>query len=116
MSFKNCHLIALAMALSGLVNCSEAFAAEFYDRATVVSSEPLISGNGDAPCADTNPGSATRDGSALTAMLAWDLTSCETDRPVIDGYRVFYEYDNQVFSTLVGEKPGLTIPIKINIH
>ena len=55
----------------------------------------------------------------LTAMLAWDLgVSCTIERrPAAgaSGYRVFYRWDDRVYSRVMATAPGATVPLKVRL-
>jgi hypothetical protein len=80
----------------------------------LTSSSVVMERNGD--CAPLKPvGDAD-----LVALLAWDLrTDCHTHRrevEVQDGYRVYYRWDERVYSVVMSEKPGPTIPLRVNVR
>jgi hypothetical protein len=56
----------------------------------------------------------------LAALLAWDLRAdCHTQRrkvEVQDGYRVYYRWDERVYSVVMTERPGPTIPLRVNVR
>jgi uncharacterized protein YcfJ len=55
----------------------------------------------------------------LSATLRWDLgISCATKRIAseqISGYRVFYRWDNRVYSQVMDRNPGTTIPLSVSL-
>ncbi len=56
----------------------------------------------------------------LSALLAWDLgLNCRTERiesSEVTGYRVFYRWDDRVYSQIMASAPGATIPLKVSIE
>jgi hypothetical protein len=56
---------------------------------------------------------------SLAQTLAWDLgLNCREevlDSGAITGYRVFYRWDDRVYSQVMASAPGATIPLKIRI-
>jgi hypothetical protein len=59
-------------------------------------------------------------GSSLAELLAWDLRAgCRTVRrtvDVVEGYRVYYEWDNRVYNAVMARPPADTIPLKVNLR
>ena len=57
---------------------------------------------------------------SLSATLAWDLNAyCHTEqRPVevVQGYRVYYEWDDRLFETVMTEEPAETIPLRVRVR
>ncbi|NIP13221.1 MAG: hypothetical protein GWM88_00155 [Pseudomonadales bacterium] len=70
----------------------------------------------DGDCAPVKPAGQAD----LVALLAWDLRAdCLTRRrevQVQDGYRVYYRWDERVYSVVMSERPGPTIPLRINVR
>jgi len=68
---------------------------------------------------DCEPAKPNGDAS-LAALLAWDLrVACRTTRreiDVVDGYRVYYEWDDRVYDTVMTRAPADTIPLRVNVH
>ena len=56
----------------------------------------------------------------LVAVLAWDLNAyCRIEQraaDVVQGYRVYYEWEDHVFETVMTEKPADTIPLRIKVN
>jgi hypothetical protein len=56
---------------------------------------------------------------SLSRILAWDLgLNCRTElvaSEAITGYRVFYRWDDRVYSQVMASRPGATIPLKVRI-
>ena len=106
-------LFTLILLLSG-----SAFSAEFYDKAEVIRTEPLTTIEHNRHLAyecfnkpDTND---------LVALLHWDFgsghCSVEETTETITGYRVYYRWDDQVFSHVMAEHPGGYIPVRVEIE
>ena len=55
----------------------------------------------------------------LTETLRWDLgVSCTSERipaTEISGYRVFYRWDNRVYSQVMDRRPGKTIALSVSL-
>jgi len=70
--------------------------------------------NGD--CAPVKPPHTTD----LMALIAWDLrtrcTRSEVVDEVITAFRVLYEWDGRRWQTLMQERPGDTIALKVTTH
>jgi hypothetical protein len=110
--------LSLAMlVISGLQSCT-AMAAEFYDKAEVVRYEPITRID---HARRVIPGCITNkpNNNQLMAVLRWDLSMSHCIETVADekitGYRVFYEWDEQLFSQVTHEIPGQTIPVHIKV-
>lgn len=70
----------------------------------------------DGDCAPVKPvGQAD-----LIDLLGWDLRpGCRTQRrevEVQEGYRVYYRWDDRVYSVVMSEMPGATIPLRVNVR
>ena len=85
--------------------------------APVLSAEPLErveeAWDETGDCAPARP----REGASIGALLHWDLRSgCQrtvTQRRVIDGWRVRYEWDARVHERTMAERPGATVPVRL---
>jgi hypothetical protein len=92
-------------------------AAEFIAEAEVIRSEPIFrvsQRRSLAPECAVKP--SERD---LVTLLNWDLgtgrcAAYQRDR-TITGYRVFYRWDDRVFSQEMQRKPGEWIPVSVRI-
>ena len=53
-------------------------------------------------------------------MLRWDpRADCRTvwrTEEYVDGWRVLYEGDDEVYTRVVDEKPGETVPLRLTLH
>lgn len=103
-------LLALTMA----VTASVAAAGELSVRAPVVDVEPIKAASTSVEyCAD-KPVNGT-----LSQILAWDLgLNCRVERvesSAITGYRVFYRWDDRVYSQVMAAAPGATIPLTVRL-
>lgn len=94
------------------------FSAEFYDTAEVIRNEPItrIEHNRHlAPECLTKP--ETDD---LVELLHWDLgtghCSIEETTETITGYRVYYQWDDRLFSQVMAEQPGSHIQLRITLE
>ncbi|MCZ6711883.1 MAG: hypothetical protein O7B25_16075 [Gammaproteobacteria bacterium] len=56
----------------------------------------------------------------LVALLSWDLRAdCRTVRreiDVVEGYRVYYEWDDRVYDAVMSRRPADTIPLRVNLR
>jgi len=59
-------------------------------------------------------------GAGLAAILAWDLQAdCRAEQravSVVEGYRVYYEWDNRLFETVTMEEPADTIALRVRVR
>jgi len=114
----NSHLLRTSLFALFLVPGGPAFSAEFYDKAEVIRTEPLtrIERNRHLAVECFNK-PETND---LVELLHWDLgtghCSVEETTEIITGYRVYYQWDNQVFSHVVAERPGSHIPVRVEVN
>ncbi len=97
------------------VGSGVAAAAEMRVRAPVVDVEPLRAPVTEVQrCGDKPNAQAT-----LSALLAWDLgLDCRIERlesSAVTGYRVFYRWDDRVYSRVMANAPGATVPLKIRL-
>ena len=111
--FLRTSLIALILLLS-----NTAFSAEFYDKAEVIRTEPLTRIEHNRRLAvECFSKPETND---LVELLHWDLgtghCSVEETTETITGYRVYYQWDDQVFSHVVAERPGHYIPVRVEVN
>jgi uncharacterized protein YcfJ len=90
----------------------------FVASADVVRSEPIVQSHQRRVLSDqcaTKP--AQPD---LLNLLYWDLGTgpcadvIEEER--ITGYRVYYRWDDHVFSQLMAQQPGDQIPIRVSVN
>lgn len=67
-------------------------------------------------CAPMRPAA----GAGLTDLLRWDLRAdCRTvwrTEEYVDGWRVWYEWEDEVYSGVFDEKPGDTISLRLTLH
>ena len=102
--------------LVGLLLFSTAISAgELRVQAPVIDVEPLTEPAMEMEYCDQRPA----DGSSLADLLAWDLgLNCRTERiesAIVTGYRVFYRWDDRVYSQVMSSAPGNTIPLKVRL-
>ena len=105
-------LLALSAAL--------AHAGEIRAQGKVVRVEPISSTSqvlersGD--CEPAKPASDP----GLVALLVWDLRAgCRVTRrdvDVVERYRVYYEWDDRVYNTVMTERPADFIPLRVNVR
>ena len=90
-------------------------AAELSVRAPVVDVQPIR----EPPSAVEYCADRPADGAGLSAILAWDLGhSCRIERVPssnITGYRVFYRWDDRVYSQVMASPPGDTVALTIRL-
>lgn len=93
---------------------SYAFAAEIHVQAPVVNVEPI-----------TGPGEEIEEcppkpDNGLAATLGWDLGLTCTTRTIesdrVDAYRVFYRWDDRVYSQVMQDRPGSSIALTLKIN
>jgi hypothetical protein len=96
-----------------LAACLNAHAGELRVEAPVVNIEAIA---GPERLVEDCP---EKPAAGLTATLRWDLgISCTTKRIAsekISGYRVFYRWDNRVYSQVMDHNPGTTIPLSVSL-
>ena len=112
-NLKKETVVALGALLAVLVGAA-ASAGELRVQAPVVDVEPISAPPTRIEHCDDKP----LNGS-LAQTLAWDLgLNCREevlDSGAITGYRVFYRWDDRVYSQVMASAPGATIPLKIRI-
>ena len=56
----------------------------------------------------------------IADVLTWDLQlDCQVRRrtvDVVEGYRVYYEWDDRLFETVLAEAPADTIMLRVRVH
>ena len=91
-----------------------AAAGEFQVRAPVVDVEPITE-----PAMEVEHCADRPSGTSLSATLAWDLgLDCRQETIASDrvtGYRVFYRWDDRVYSQVMSAAPGATIALKVRV-
>jgi len=106
----------LASVLIGVILAAETAAArELRVSAPVVDVQPVTEPAMEIEYCDDKPDEA----SGLVSMLAWDLgMNCRTERiesATVTGYRVFYRWDDRVYSQVMSSAPGSSIPLKVRL-
>lgn len=109
--------LVLASGLLALGTTVQATTEVLIVDAPVLSAEPLerVEEAWDeiGDCAPAQP----QAGASIGAFLHWDLRSgCRrtvTQRRVIDGWRVRYEWDARVHERTMTERPGATVPVRL---
>ncbi len=109
------HGVRYAVALTLLTAVAPAFAGSLTVQAPVVDVQPVTEPSREVQRCDGKPG----QGSGLAATLAWDLgLNCRTERIEsgrVTGYRVFYRWDDRVYSRVMAQSPGDTIPLSVRL-
>jgi uncharacterized protein YcfJ len=107
-------IILIMILIAGL----PAFPAEFFDTAVVVRSEPVTRIDRNRRLADACLSKPETDN--LLTLLHWDLGTgnciVEETTETITGYRVYYQWQDQVFSQMMAERPGTYIPVRVEIN
>ena len=102
------------MLLAAALTSGLAAAGELRVQAPVVDVEPISAPPTRIEHCDDKP----MNGS-LAQTLAWDLgLNCREEvlnSGAITGYRVFYRWDDRVYSQVMASAPGATIPLKVRI-
>ena len=86
----------------------------------VVNSEPVLAERRyaveEGDCAPARPA----PGAGLVDVLRWDLRAdCRTawrTEEYIEGWRVWYQWEDEVYSSVFDEKPGKTVPLRLTLH
>lgn len=112
--------VLLTLITASLWCISSAAMAEdvFVADAEVVLTEPIIKMRPQRllaqECVKTKPRSAD-----LVVLLHWDLGTgyclSHKQEELITGYRVFYRWDDHVFSQVMAQEPGERIPVRVRI-
>ena len=115
----NPYFLRGMLILCATLICGSASAAEFYDKARVVRSEPITRIDQHRRLSEDCLGGKPQTDN-LIELLNWDLGTghCEEIErtETITGYRVFYKWDNQMFSQVLTNAPGDTIPIRVDVN
>lgn len=86
----------------------------------VVNAEPVLSERRYAEEAGDCTPARPAHGAALVDLLRWDLRAdCRTvwrTEEYVDGWRVWYEWEDEVYTRIVEEKPGETVPLRLTLH
>jgi uncharacterized protein YcfJ len=111
--------IRLGVLLLGCL-AANSFASEILVHGKVVRVVPInttsrvLEHRGD--CEPARPPAAA----GLVSLLDWDLrASCRTisrNVDVVEGYRVYYEWDDRVYDTVMTKHPNETIPLRVNLR
>lgn len=117
-SFRPSRTVALSAALllaQGLMLTStQALAGELRVQAPVVDVEAISAPPMRVEHCDDKPVNVS-----LAQVMAWDLgLNCRTElvsSDAITGYRVFYRWDDRVYSQVMASRPGPTIPLKVRV-
>jgi len=113
------YLLPGMLILCTTLICGPVSAAEFYDKARVVRSEPIMRIDQHRRLSEDCLGGRPQTDN-LIELLNWDLGTghCEQIErtETITGYRVFYQWDNQMFSQVLSEAPGDTIQVHVDLN
>lgn len=109
------NLSAALLLLPGLMLCgTQLLAGELRVEAPVVDVEAISAPPVRVEHCDDKPVNAS-----LSRVMAWDLgLGCRTElvsSDTITGYRVFYRWDDRVYSQVMASRPGATIPLTVRI-
>lgn len=100
--------------LTALLTAGTALAGELKVQAPVVDVEPIKAPATSVEYCDDKP-----EGGSLAQTLAWDLgLNCRVERiesTAVTGYRVFYRWDDRVYSQVMAAAPGTTIPLTVRL-
>ncbi len=113
------RMLQITLILGFLLTSYLASAAELYAEANVLSAEPIIEVEQSHQQLNGCPG-VKPVGNNILDLIDWDLRSgnclVTNDIETISGYLVRYQWDEQVFSQVMSEPPGRTVPIYLNIQ
>ena len=103
-----------AIAAITLLATATARANELRVRAPVIEVVPVTE-----PAMEIEHCEAGPDDGNLVAVLAWDLgENCRTEvveSATITGYKVFYRWDDRVYTQMMDTRPGNTVPLSIRL-
>ncbi len=109
------HGFAVAILAALLSMAPAGHARELRVNAPVVNVESLTGGATQVEECPAKPAGPND----LMAQLRWDLGyACTThlvESDTVTGYRVFYEWDNRVYSRVMSNYPGSTIALRIRL-
>lgn len=107
-------LYPVIASLAGVLMGSTASAGELSVRAPVVDVEPIRGPSRTVEYCDDKPVNGS-----LSQTLAWDLgLNCRVENiesAAVTGYRVFYRWDDRVYSQVMAAAPGSTIGLTIRL-
>ncbi len=107
-------LTLLSLAFLGSSAWAGEGAGELRVQAPVVDVETISAAPVRVEQCDDRPPNAS-----LAELLAWDLgLRCRTElvsSGTVTGYRVFYRWDDRVYSRVMTARPGDTIPLRIRV-
>ena len=110
-------LLAILLVILLVTGYPAANAEEMLVRARVLRSEPILTDVTGLKGADSCQKPMEKN---LLNLLHWDLGtgSClaYSSKQRIEGYRIYYEWDNQEFSFVSARQPGTHIPLKVSFE
>jgi hypothetical protein len=109
------HLLRTLLSAALAIPAATAFADSLTVQAPVVDVQPVTEPARDVQRCDAKPDESR----GLAASLAWDLgLNCRTERVDsgrVTGYRVFYRWDDRVYSLIMASSPGDTVPLRVRL-
>ena len=109
-------VLSICLALGLLTTGNAAHAGELRVQAPVIDVKPLTEPAMAIEHCDGKPSPTA----TLAETLAWDLgVNCHTEyveSTTVTGYRVFYRWDDRVYSQVMSSAPGATVPLKVRLN
>ena len=110
------RIVVVLCALHG----AHSFAGEMIARGKVLRVEPINAKSYvDERRGDCEPEKPSHE-PGLVELLWWDLRAdCRTVRreiEIVEGYRVYYEWDDRVYNAVMNRRPAETIPLRVNLR
>ena len=112
--------VLMTVLMTVMIGASPAEAGELHVQGVVVNVEPITTTHQvtvpKSDCTVARPG----PGASLSDWLEWDLDAACSNRvrqvQTVQAYRVYYEWDDRVYTRVMRERPGPTIPIQVNVE
>jgi len=109
------NLLRMLLTAALAIPATAAFAGSLTVQAPVVDVQPVTEPAREVQRCDAKPDESR----GLAATLAWDLgLNCRTERIEsgrVTGYRVFYRWDDRVYSRIMASSPGDTVPLSVRL-